>query len=92
MSISVLKDAISFLDADYIGDYYFEIAEEYKSNKDIDSAVAYYTKAIQFGYPASWIMERSPEIYKKMDAKKIKQYTMQLKEKNSSALTFYLIS
>ena len=81
MSISVLKDAVSFLDADNIGDFYFEIAEAFKSNKEIDSSATYYTKAIQFGYPASWIMERSPEIYKKMDSKKIKRYTQQLKEK-----------
>ncbi|HXS35581.1 MAG TPA: hypothetical protein VN721_02685 [Flavipsychrobacter sp.] len=81
MAISALKDAISFLDSNRAGDYYFELGDYYSHTTDTDSAALYFTKAIKRGYPLTWIKSGYPTIYSKIDSAKIQKYILDLKAK-----------
>jgi len=75
MVVSALKDGLTFLDKEQAGDFYYELAGDYV-HLNADSAALYFTKAIERGYPANWIKGSYPDVYKKMDSDKIKQYTI----------------
>ncbi|MBS1584823.1 MAG: hypothetical protein JSS82_04695 [Bacteroidetes bacterium] len=70
-SVDILKDAISFLEPDQKGEYYWEIASSYKRLKQYDSSAAWYQKAIDWGYDLSSLIWNAPEVYNRMDTNKL---------------------
>ena len=79
--ISILKDAITFLDSDQVDDYYYELGGYYNRLNNNDSARYYFTKAIQSGYAASSIKRSYPAIFKTIDSNIILKYFISQKTK-----------
>jgi tetratricopeptide (TPR) repeat protein len=72
-SISALKDAISFLDDDSKGTYYYLVANAYAYYGETDSAIGFYNKAILAGgYELELIKDQYPHVYSKLDTNKLR--------------------
>lgn len=70
-SVDILMDAISFLEPDQKGEYYWEVAESYSHLKQYDSSAAWYEKAIEWGYDLSSLIANAPAVYKRLDTARL---------------------
>ena len=77
MAISAMKDALSYLDDSAIfniGEYYAELGEDYMAEKNYDSAVAYYMKAVEWGGENKASLKEKPELYSHLDTNLLNKY------------------
>jgi tetratricopeptide (TPR) repeat protein len=72
-SIVILKDAISFLDYERGGEYYWEVAHRYCLIRRFDSAAEWYSKAIEWGYSSQKVERDAAEAFEKLDLNRIYQ-------------------
>jgi tetratricopeptide (TPR) repeat protein len=79
--VNVLKDAISFLGPEQKGEYYWQVAESYNSLKLYDSSVAWYKKAIEWGYDIESLKSHAWETYIRMDTNEVKAITFAHRKK-----------
>lgn len=69
--IEIFKDALTFLDTNRRGEYYWELGKWYMSIKQYDSSVAWYEKAIEWGYDLDFVKAYLPEVYTRMDTNRM---------------------
>ncbi|MBL7692075.1 MAG: hypothetical protein JNM41_10810 [Flavipsychrobacter sp.] len=72
-SIVILKDALSFLDYERGGEYYWEVAHRYYLIRRFDSAAEWYSKAIEWGYSSQKVKRDAVEAFGKLDLNRIDQ-------------------
>jgi len=79
--INTLKDAVSFLDTTQAGEYFPFIATAYASLKQYDSAILYYTRAVEWGYDIDNIRNDMSHVYNLMDTNKLKRINLEQRAK-----------